>query len=380
MKASFVARIDAVPAAAWDALEGAANPFLRHAFLAALEASGSTDADSGWQPHHLLLHQGTRLVAAMPAYLKAHSWGEYVFDWAWADAYARHGIAYYPKLLCAVPFTPVTGPRLLRAPEIDPQEALGHALRALDAEVRGRALSSWHLLFPDSGLAAGCDEAGLLRREGVQFHWHNRGYRDFEDFLDGFASRKRKQLKRERREIATRGLEVERIPGTAIDAALWDCFHGFYQLTYAKRSGHGGYLSREFFHRLGASMPESLLLVVARRAGRPIAAALDLVGGDALYGRYWGASEEHAHLHFELCYYQGIEYCIERGLKRFDAGAQGEHKLARGFEPVLTTSFHRIAHPAFNDAIADFLRRERVANAHYLEGARAALPFRQCGD
>jgi len=379
MKAEFAARIADVSPGEWDALAGTGNPFLRHAFLAALEASGSVGERAGWAPHHLLLREDGRLRAALPCYLKTHSWGEYVFDWAWAEAYARQGLEYYPKLLAAVPFTPATGPRLLLAPGVALAGALAQALAAIETELGVRRLSSFHLLFPEPVLAEACAAQGLLRRTGVQFHWLNRGYRDFEDFLAGFVSRKRKQLRRERREVGQGGLVGERRDGHAIDAALWDSFYTFYQMTYAKRSGHGGYLEREFFHRLGEAMPGQLMLALARRDGRPVAAALNLVGADTLYGRYWGASEEHPMLHFELCYYQGIEFCIERGLARFDAGAQGEHKLARGFEPVITESFHRIAHPGFRRAIAEFLARERIASERYREAARSELPFRAGG-
>lgn len=369
--------IGAVDAAAWDALAGAGSPFLRHAFLAALESSGSVGGDSGWEPRHLLLREGGRLLAAMPCYAKTHSYGEYVFDWAWAEAWARNGLRYYPKLLTAVPFTPATGPRLLRAPDVEAGTALDAFLGHIDEALERQAYSSWHLLFPEAALAGACAERGLLRRCGVQFHWHNRGYRDFDDFLEGFASRKRKQLKRERRQVAEQGLEIRRLRGAEVDAALWDRFHLFYQMTYARRSGHGGYLNRGFFHALGAAMPDALLLVLAYRDGEPVAGALNLQGPDALYGRYWGCTEAYAQLHFELCYYQGIEHCIAEGLARFDAGAQGEHKLARGFEPVITESFHRIPHPAFRAAVADFLRREQPAVERYAEEAAQGLPFRR---
>ena len=376
----FVAGIDAVEAGSWDALAGSRSPFLRHAFLQALEASGSVGGNSGWQPRHLLLRENGKLVAAMPCYAKNHSYGEYVFDWAWADAYARNNLAYYPKLLTAIPFTPATGPRLLVADGVDRSDALAAMLEAVSEECK-RGYSSWHLLFPEPALAADCSALGMLHRKGVQYHWNNRGYRDFEDFLARFASRKRKQLKKERRQVLEQGLEIRRLTGEQIDTAMWDRFYLFYQMTYARRSGHGGYLSREFFHALGTTMPENLLLVVALRDGEPVAGALNLIGADALYGRYWGCIEDYAQLHFELCYYQGIEFCIERGLDRFDAGAQGEHKIARGFEPVITESFHHIAHPGFRDAIGDFLRRERVSVEGYCLEAAAGLPFRnESGD
>lgn len=372
----FVNSIAAVSATDWDALVGTSEPLLRHAFLAALEDSDSIDAESGWEPQHLLLQDGDRLLAAMPCYRKRHSWGEYVFDWSWAEAYQRHGVDYYPKLLTAVPFTPATGARLLRAADVALERALPVLLAAIRDRLRAEGLSSWHLLFPDAALAQACAGHGLLRRTGVQYHWFNRDYACFEDFLAQLASRKRKQLRRERRQVEEQGLRIERRRGAAIDAALWDRFHHFYQMTYARRSGHGGYLSREFFHRLGAALPDNVLLVLAWRGEDPVAGALNLVGEDTLYGRYWGCTEEYAQLHFELCYYQGIEFCIEQGLSRFDAGAQGEHKLARGFEPVITESFHHIEHPGFREAIAAFLQRESAAMQRYHAEATAALPYR----
>jgi uncharacterized protein len=376
---ALVTGVDAVDTARWNALRGTASPFLRHEFLHALEASGSVGEGSGWQPRHLLLQEGGELLAAMPCYAKTHSYGEYVFDWSWADAYNRHRVPYYPKLLSAVPFTPATGPRILLAEGVTAAEALSAFLPVLQEACDSR-YSSWHLLFPEAELAAACSTSGLLRRIGVQYHWQNRGYAQFEDFLARFASRKRKQLKKERRQVAEQGLEIRRLRGAQIDAAMWERFYVFYQMTYARRSGHGGYLSREFFHAIGETMPENLLLVVAMREGEPVAGALNLIGEDTLYGRYWGCIEDYAQLHFELCYYQGIEFCIEQGLARFDAGAQGEHKLARGFEPVITESFHQIAHEGFREAIADFLRRERASVEGYCEDARAALPFRKDGE
>jgi len=376
---ALVTGVDAVGAAHWNALRGTEFPFLQHAFLHALETSGSVGEGSGWQARHLLLREGERLLAAMPCYVKTHSYGEYVFDWSWADAYNRHRVPYYPKLLSAVPFTPATGPRVLVAKGVELREALEAFLPAL-RDACERRYSSWHLLFPEPALAAACAELGLLRRTGVQYHWQNRGYACFEDFLARFASRKRKQLKKERRQVAEQGLEIRRLRGAQIDAAMWERFFIFYQMTYARRSGHGGYLSREFFHAIGETMPENLLLVVALRDGEPVAGALNLIGDDTLYGRYWGCIEDYAQLHFELCYYQGIEFCIEQGLARFDAGAQGEHKLARGFEPVITESFHHIAHEGFREAIADFLRRECVSVEGYRQEAMASLPFRKDGE
>jgi hypothetical protein len=274
-----------------------------------------------------------------------------------------------------VPFTPATGPRLLLDATLAVETVREELLAAIGAQMRRLGASSWHLLFPERALAESLAAAGLAHRTGVQFHWHNRGYRDFADFLDALQSRKRKQLRRERRLVAEQGLELRALRGTEVDASLWDRFHHFYELTYARRSGHGGYLNRDFFLRLGATMPEQLLLVVALAGREVVAAALNLIGSDTLYGRYWGCSEDYAQLHFETCYYQGIDFCLREGLARFDAGAQGEHKIARGFEPVLTHSCHLIAHPAFREAIGDFLVRERAAIEDYRREALEALPF-----
>ena len=375
-RASFVGGIREVGAEQWNALAGCGHPFLRHEYFCALEDSGSVGADSGWEPHHLLLHDGGRLVGAMPCYRKHHSYGEYVFDWSWADAYRRHGEPYYPKLLSAVPFTPAAGPRLLLADGLTFAGVKDELLAALDAEMARLGASSWHLLFPERAVAEELAAAGLGHRTGVQFHWHNRGYRDFADFLDLMQSRKRKQLKRERRLVVEQGLQMRTLRGTDVDAALWERFHDFYRLTYARRSGHGGYLNRAFFRLLGETMPGSLLLVVAEHGRELVAGALCVIGADTLCGRYWGCTADYAQLHFETCYYQGIEFCIREGLSRFDAGAQGEHKLARGFEPVLTHSCHRIAHPGFRAAIEDFLARERRAIDNYRHEAAAALPYR----
>ncbi len=375
-RAQFLPGIREVAAADWNALAGRDYPFLRHEFLCALEDSASVGGDSGWEPHHLLLREGARLVGAMPCYLKRHSYGEYVFDWSWADAYRRHGQPYYPKLLSAVPFTPAAGPRLLLAEGLAFADLQAELLAAVREEMARLGASSWHLLFPEQPVAGELAAAGLGHRTGVQFHWHNRGYRDFADFLDLMQSRKRKQLKRERRLVEEQGLQLRALRGTEVDAALWDRFHHFYQLTYARRSGHGGYLNRAFFRLLGQSMPERLLLVVAEHRREVVAGALYVIGADTLYGRYWGCTEDYAQLHFETCYYQGIDFCISEGLARFDAGAQGEHKLARGFEPVLTHSCHLIAHPGFRAAIDDFLARERDAIESYRREAAAALPYR----
>ena len=351
-------------------------PFLNPEFLAALEETGCTTAATGWDPQHLAAGDGTPY---MPLYVKTHSYGEYVFDWAWANAYQRYGLAYYPKLVTAIPFSPITGPRLRPPAECWPAATA----EALFAEVRQKAAacraSSWHLLFPDTATRTLFRDLDLLEREGVQFHWFNRGYRDFDDYLGALNARKRKMIKRERRRIAEQGLQVETLPGHAVDADLWSFFFRLYQNTYVKRSGTAGYLTAAFFHRIGSTLANQLALTVARDGGRPVAAALYFHDANHLYGRYWGCVREYEHLHFELCCYQGIEFAIRRGLARFDAGAQGEHKIPRGFEPVPTWSLHWIRDRQFAVAIADFLAREKAYNRRYLEQAQALLPFRQDG-
>lgn len=349
-------------------------PFLTPAFLSALEDSGSATAATGWEPRHLTT-PGNSLF--MPLYVKTHSYGEYVFDWAWADAYHRNRLAYYPKLVTAIPFSPITGPRLRIAGGARPDAVAATVLAGVREVADATGASGWHLLFPDADTRELLRGHGLLERTGVQFHWHNRGYRDFEQFLASLASRKRKMVRRERSAVAAQGLRITLREGPDIDAELWSFFHRLYQNTYAKRSGNRGYLTRDFFARIGATLAERILMAVAHDGTTPVAAALYFHDRDTLYGRYWGCVREYECLHFELCYYQGIEYAIRRGLAKFDAGAQGEHKIARGFEPVETWSLHWIRHPGFAAAIVDFLERERAHNREYMTAARALLPYRE---
>ena len=372
--------LDALPAAAWDSLAGGDYPFLRHDFLLGLEASGCTTADSGWQPCHLLLHEGadehSAIAAAAPGYLKGHSYGEYVFDWAWADAWRRMGLSYYPKLVTAIPFTPATGPRLLARSGVDEATAWGGLLAGVEQLAARRGISSWHILFPEPETAAILERLGLATRHAVQFHWFNRGYGDFDDFLATFASRKRKALRRERRRIEEQGLALRTLEGPDIRPEDWATFHRFYQLTYAKRSGHGGYLNRAFFTDVASRLGRQVVMVLAARDGRDVAGALYFRGNDTLYGRYWGCEEELDCLHFEACYYRGIDYCIAEGIGRFDPGAQGEHKIQRGFEPIHTRSSHWIAEPALADAVAAFTREELDHVEAYRREAAKLLPFR----
>jgi predicted N-acyltransferase len=367
--------VSAIDAAQWDACAGDANPFVSHAFLSILEESGSVGRGAGWQPLPLTVESedGT-LIGAAPAYGKSHSQGEYVFDHSWAEAWQRAGRRYYPKIQVAVPFSPVPGPRLLmRSPEIAP-----FLLGGLAGLVKDNDLSSAHATFVEEGQLSLFREAGWLIRQDSQFHWTNEGYASFDDFLGQLSSRRRKDIRKER-ERARAGLEIVHLSGGDISEAHWDAFWHFYQDTGARKWGRP-YLTREFFSMLGERMGDRALLMFAERAGRPIAGALNLVGADALFGRYWGASEEVPFLHFELCYYQAIDAAIARGLARVEAGAQGTHKLARGYRPMPTWSAHFIADPDFRRAVADFLRRETAgveSDRNYLEGH---TPFRKGGD
>lgn len=360
--------IASVDAGQWDALAGDGDPFLRHAFLAALEESGSVGDGTGWVPAPILVDDGGgRITAAAPAYLKAHSQGEYVFDHGWADAFERAGGHYYPKLQIAVPFTPVPGRRLLGGAR--------HALlAAIEAVVSQNGLSSAHATFIGESEAADFAARGWLVRSGIQFHWFNRGYASFDDFLAALTSRKRKQIRKER-SAAIEGLDIEVLRGAAIGPAEWDAMWAFYQDTGARKWGQP-YLTRAFFDRLGEVMGDSCLLFLARRDGTPIAGALNFIGGDTLYGRYWGAVEDVPFLHFELSYYRAIDWVIEHGLSCVQAGAQGEHKLARGYEPVMTRSAHFLPNSGFRRAVADFLAREEAMIAAELEWSREALPYR----
>jgi len=366
----FASRLADLPARDWNAIAGD-QPCLQHAYLSALEESGSVGRNRGWIPHHASLWSGDTLIAAMPLYEKHHSWGEYVFDWAWAQAYEQHQLPYYPKWLSAIPFTPVPGPRLLGVSA----EARRHLLAAVMAWVEQGDHSSFHVLFPDAADAQLLTEAGLMLRDGVQFHWQNAGYADFEAFLASLNREKRKKIRQERRRVREAGIQFRWHRGDEIDAGLLSFFYRCYALTYALRRSTP-YLEIEFFARLHATRPESARLLVAYRGDEPIASAWFLADAEALYGRYWGAVEDVSCLHFETCYYQAIEYAIAQGLQRFEGGAQGEHKLSRGLLSTPTCSAHWIRDPRFADAIDDFLRRERHGVAVYLDELNERQPFR----
>jgi uncharacterized protein len=360
----------AVPADEWNRLAGD-DPFLTHQFLSALHETGCAGEATGWAPVYLLLKSGARLSGAMPLYVKSHSYGEYVFDWAWADAYHRHGLDYYPKLLCAVPFTPVTGARILAESERDQDRLIGAAL-ALARELR---VSSLHCLFPTRGEAQRLYAQGMLARTTVQFHWVNQGYASFDAFLAGFNHTKRKKVKQERRKVSDAGIRYRWLEGTDIGERDWAFFNRCYRRTY--REHHSSpYLNLEFFYRIGRELPQHMVLIVAERDGTPVAASLNVRNGQRLCGRYWGALEYHPALHFETCYYQGIDYCITRGIETFEGGSRGEHKLARGLVPVETCSAHWLAHPEFANAIEEHLKREARGIVHYVDELNERSPYK----
>jgi len=362
LTARFHARLDQIDAHAWNALLPDANPFVRHEFLAGLEQHGCLDPEHGWLPHHAAIYAGERLLAAAPAYIKLNSHGEYIFDWSWASAYARHGLHYYPKLLCAVPYSPVTGPRLLVAGG----DMLRHLLiETLRAETERNGWSSAHLNFATSQDAGCFDDHAWLPRFDWQFHWENRcGWRDFDDFLAALTPKKRKNIRQERAQVERAGVRCEIRHGDALGDAEWRAIYKFYKSTFDEKGNYPA-LTLPFLRHLGRAIPQQVLAVLASRGERLIAAALLLRSDDTLYGRYWGCSEQVRGLHFEACYYQGIDYCLRHGLRRFEPGAQGEHKLARGFLPTRTRSFHYLADARFREAVRDALAREASALHEY---------------
>lgn len=380
---NIIDTLSGIQAQQWNAISGTGNPFTRYEFLHALETCDCTTRAQGWQPQHLAFtDQSGNLVALLPNYLKYHSRGEYVFDWGWADAYQRHGLAYYPKLLSAVPFTPSVGPRLLYPAHLDPDAVAAlhqEAAMALSAQARKQQASSWHLLFaPTDTIAALGQEKQVLTRLGCQFRWRNPGYASFQAFLDGLVSRKRKMIRKERQAVSDQGIRFRHLAGAQISQADMDRFFVFYKATYLKK-GQKPYLTRAFFQQLRLTMPEQMQLVMAEHEGQDVAGALFFVNQQTLFGRYWGCLAEYDRLHFETCYYQGIDLCIAQGLAEFDAGAQGEHKILRGFEPEITRSCHWIAHPSFRAAIADFVTEEARHIEAYVQEARTLLPYRQEG-
>jgi len=361
-----------ISAAEWDALLPDQQPFLRHAFLLSLEESGSVRPERGWQPDHLLWREAGVFRAALPGYQKFHSQGEYVFDHAWADACQRAGIPYYPKWLGVIPFSPVTGAGVLGA-----ADAAARLLAALPDALAEQGLSGAHINFTDpQANALLAAQPDWLSRLGCQYHWHNRGYRDFQDFLDTLMSRKRKQLRKEREQVVQSGFEFDWYRGDQLREDQWDFVYTCYANTYAVR-GQRPYLTRAFFSLLAERLPDNIRVVIARLQQQPAAMAFYLKDGQSLYGRYWGCLAEFDRLHFETCFYQGMDFAIAEGLQRFDAGAQGEHKLVRGFEPQMTHSWHYLCHPGLRAAVDDFLQQERQGVHLWAEEARDALPYRR---
>jgi predicted N-acyltransferase len=374
LQARIVTSLDRVPAAQWNALALGGNPFVRHEFLLALEQAHCVGKAAGWIPNHLLIEDGQRLVGAMPVYRKSHSWGEFVFDWSWARAYDQAGLRYYPKLVSMPPFTPATGPRLLLAPDAAP-EVRTRLLQELLTHAKAEHMSSAHLLFlTNEDRAALGNDLGFLWRKDCQFHWHNRGYRTFDDFIATFRADKRKKALRERRRVSEGGVTFRTLTGAQMDPQLWEIVFGFSAATF-EAHGNEHYLNVQFFRTIAEVMPQALVIKLAEYQGNPIATAIFFRGEHVLYGRYWGAAANYHSLHFETCYYQGIEYCIEHGLQHFEPGTQGEHKVARGFEPTETWSAHWIAEPRFRRAIDHYLNNERASIDQYILEVEQHMPF-----
>ena len=366
----LITSFNEIAPAAWDALTDG-TPLLSHAFFSALENSGSVGQGTGWQPHPLIVTQGEQVIGAMPLFLKSHSYGEYVFDWAWADAYARTGLEYYPKLLSAIPFSPITSSRLL-AHDAETKRMM---IAALEASMQQHNLSSAHVLFPDDADAKQFEAASWLKRVGVQFRWQNKSYADFEDFLQTLSHDKRKKIHQERKKITAAGVVCKVVKGADATENDWDFFYQCYCNTYHEHHSTP-YLTRAFFAEIGKSMPQNIVLIVAEANGHAVASTLNIYNQTTLYGRYWGATQFVSGLHFELCYYQAQQFCIDEKIEFFEGGAQGEHKLARGFEPRSTCSYHKIAQPDFEAAIKGFLKRESAGIAAYTNELEERAPFK----
>lgn len=377
MHFEIVHSINTISPESWDSISENQGPFLQRSFLLALEESGSVNGDTGWQPCHLIGYQNNDLVAIVPMYKKTHSYGEYVFDFAWADAYHQHQLAYYPKLISAIPFTPVSGGRILTSADIDTIQLLDEMINYLRSHISEQAISSFHILFPEKTTSDSLKSKGCPQRINVQFQWFNRNYVDFDDFLSGFTARRRKNVKKERKKIENQGVAVTRLSGEKITKQDMDFFYQCYCQTYLKRSGHSGYLTEKFFNLLLQNMPESLMLVIASDASGPVASALYLFDNNQLNGRYWGALKDVDSLHFECCYYQGIEFCIENNIQTFNPGTQGEHKILRGFEPIVCYSNHFLADSAFHSAVERFIEQETPGIMAYKSNASKVLPFKQ---
>ena len=377
MRIEVINRLDSIPAADWNRVSGTGHPFLRHEFLVALERHGCVGETHGWLPHHLAAYDDSeRLCGVVPLYLKDNSYGEFVFDWAWADAYHRAGLAYYPKLVSAIPYTPVTGTRILVAADADYRQVAGQLVNAALEQLECTSASSLHWLFTspdDTRLLVDC---GFMRRTGVHFHWHNDSYHSFDDFLSRLSSRKRKKIRRERRHVQEAGIHMSVVHGTDSTAEQWQAMHFFYASTFAKKSGVPT-LSLDFFTEISRTMGDQVVLVFAMLGDKPVAGAIMLRGDGALYGRHWGCLRDYHSLHFEACYYQGIEYAIKHGLQLFEPGAQGEHKISRGFLPTCTWSAHRVVNAQFSEAIQRYLAEEHELMLDYRDDLMRSSPFRQ---
>jgi predicted N-acyltransferase len=374
-KVEFRRSIHDLPREEWNALGANGNPFARHEFLAALESAHCVGRDSGWEPRYLTLRDAHGLAAAAAAFVKTHSFGEFVFDFAWARGYERLGRRYYPKLTLATPFTPATGPRLLLRADLDPDSLAERLLRELEQYATSHGLSGVHALFLDEPARAACARRGWLMRRDCQFHWTNRGYASFEEYLATFTAEKRKKARRERRRVAEAGVHFETRLGGELDAALLDTIYALHRDTFL-RHGHEPYLTRAFFGEIARTLPESLMVKLARRGRSVVAVAIFFCSQQALFGRYWGAADDYHSLHFEACYHQGIEFCIERQIACFEPGTQGEHKVSRGFEPAITWSAHYIADADFRAAIGEYLAREGAAVEAYALEVQGHVPYR----
>ena len=378
MRSEIIESLSTIDLPAWIRVAGKSNPFLQHPFLNALERNHCLE-EYGWYPQHICIFEHDKLIAAMPMYIKDNSYGELVFDWAWADAYHRHGLPYYPKLVTAIPYTPATGPRLLVDSEYDyatyADALIGFALE----HARQLNMSSVHWLFTNQRDTALLREHGMAMRLGCQFHWTNHGYDSFDSYLQTFSSQKRKQIKRERKRVAEQGIEIEIRHGNEMNDELWAIYHQFYSSTYDRKSGMAT-LSLDFFQEIGETMPHNVVIVFAKHDGKYVASAFNVAGESTLYGRHWGCDGHYHSLHFEACYYQGLDYCIKHGLQYFEPGAQGEHKISRGFLPTETWSAHWIANDSFSDAIRRHTEQEQIGMQHYIKSLAAHSPFKQRAD
>jgi len=379
MHSTIIGSLNEVSNNEWNALHGTQVPFLRHEFLCALEKHHCVGEATGWIPQHILLYEDNTLLGAVPQYLKTNAYGELVFDWAWAEAYQRNGANYYPKLVIAIPYTPASGPRLLIAPHADRDKISAQLIQCMLEHAKQYKVSSLHCLFPHLDDLQQLTQQGLLSRLGCQFHWHNlpdnENYRDFDDYLDHFTSRKRKKIRRERRAVTETGITLQRLYGNELSDGQWQTVHRHYCSTFDRLSGYAT-LSLDFFREISRTLPQQLIVMLAEHQGNTVASAICFRDDTTLYGRHWGCDAHFQNLHFEACYYQGLEYCIEHRLQCFDPGAQGEHKISRGFLPTATWSAHWIAEPRFRSAITDFLQQETQGMQHYIDNLHKHSPFK----